>query len=293
VTEAPGTETPTVSGAQALARAVPDLDRRPLLVISDFDGTLSQIVQDPWAATILASARRGLRRLAGTPDVHVALLSGRTAKDLVERARVGGAWYLGNHGLERARLERGRRARSLTVEPDPALDDYVERAARVADRVARRVTEPWLIVERKGPAVAFHYRAAHDLARAASTVAEAVDEADPERAFTRFPGRRVLELRPPGAIAKGQATRRLLEELRPAVTFALGDDRSDAEAFTTLRRARDAGETRGLALAVQAHAEAPPEVARSADLVLASPAEAARFLSGLARHVAGRDARAG
>jgi trehalose-phosphatase len=292
VTEAHGTETPTVSGAQALARAAPDLENRPLLVISDFDGTLSQIVQDPWAATILASARRALRHLAGTPDVHVALLSGRTATDLVERARVGGAWYLGNHGLERGRLERGRRARSLTVESDPALEAYVERAAKVADLVARRITEPWLIVERKGPAVAFHYRAASDLARAAATVAEAVDQADPERTFTRFPGRRVLELRPPGAIAKGQATRRLLEELRPAVTFALGDDRSDAEAFTTLRRARDAGETRGLALAVQAHAEAPPEVVRSADLVLASPAEAARFLSGLARHVAGRDAGA-
>lgn len=280
-------ETPTVTGAQALARAAPDLERRPLLVVSDFDGTLSQIVQDPWAATMLATARRALRRLAGTPDVHVAILSGRTAADVVERARVGGAWYLGNHGLERGRLERGRRAGSLTVESDPALDAYVDRAAKVADLVARRVREPWLIVERKGPAAAFHYRAAPDLAQAAAKVAKAVDDADPDRVFTRFPGRRVLELRPPGAIAKGQATRRLLEELRPAVAFALGDDRSDAEAFTALRRAREGGLTRGLALAVQAHAEAPPEVARSADLLLASPAEAARFLTGLARRVSG------
>jgi trehalose 6-phosphate phosphatase len=274
-----------VSGAEALARAEPDVDKRPLLVISDFDGTLSQIVQDPWAATIIASARRALRRLAGTPDVHVAILSGRTAADVVARARVGGAWYLGNHGLERGRLERGQRAGSMAVESDPAHAAFVDEVERVARLVADRVREPWLIVERKGPAVAFHYRAAPDLATAAATVAEAVEAADPDQRFTRFPGRRVLELRPPGATAKGQATRRLLDELRPAVTFALGDDRSDAEAFAALRRARDAGETSGLALAVQAHAEAPPEVARSADLLLASPAEAARFLSGLSRRV--------
>jgi trehalose 6-phosphate phosphatase len=277
-----------VSGAQALAQAAPDLDKRPLLVISDFDGTLSQIVQDPWAATMLASARRALRRLAGTPDVHVAILSGRTAADVVARARVGGAWYLGNHGLERGRLERRRRAGSLAVESDPANAAFVERVERLAGLVAQRVAAPWLIVEQKGPAVAFHYRAAPDLAAAATKVAEAVEAADPDQTFARFPGRRVLELRPPGATAKGQATRWLLDEIRPAVAFALGDDRSDAEAFTALRRARDAGDTRGLALAVQAHAEAPPEVASSADLVLASPGEAARFLSGLSRRVSAR-----
>jgi trehalose 6-phosphate phosphatase len=281
-----------VRAAEALARAAGDLDKRPLLVVSDFDGTLSKIVQDPWAATILAPARRALRRLAGMPEVHVAILSGRTAADVVERARVGGARYLGNHGLESGELGRGRRAGSLVVESDPAHASFASRVDALADSVAQRVAEPWLIVERKGPAVAFHYRAAPDLAAAATRVADAVDAVDPGREFARLPGRRVLELRPPGAIAKGQATDRLLKEIRPGLAFVLGDDRSDAEAFAALRRARDAGETRGLALAVQAHAEAPPEVARSADLLLASPVEAARFLGALARDAAARESGA-
>jgi trehalose 6-phosphate phosphatase len=275
-----------ITGAQALARARDDLQRRPLLVVSDFDGTLSQIVQDPWAATILAPARRALRRLAGLPGVTVVILSGRTASDVVERARVGGARYLGNHGLEAGRLGRRRRAGSLVVESDPAHEVFAGRVERLADEVAREIDEPWLIVERKGPSVAFHYRAAPDLAAAAARVSRAVDRLDPEAQFARLPGRRVLELRPPGATAKGKATERLLDEIRPAVAFVLGDDRSDAEAFEALRHARDTGTTRGLALAVQAHAEAPPEVARAADVLLASPAEAARFLGGLARLVA-------
>lgn len=274
---------PATGAAEALALAAPVLDRRPLLIVSDFDGTLSQIVQDPWSATILASARRALRRLAGRDGVHVAILSGRTAADVATRARVGGATYLGNHGLESGRLGRRQRAESLLVAAEATPEHFGRDAERLAAEVSGRLGQPWLIVERKGPAVAFHYRNAPDLGEAARQVAAAVDAADPAGSFIRVPGRRVLELRPPGAIAKGQAMRRLLDEVRPAGTFVLGDDRSDAEAFGALSAARLAGETRGLAVAVQAHAEAPPEVAEAADLLLASPREAAAFLGGLAR----------
>ena len=38
----------------------PDLDLRPMLVVSDFDGTLSRIVVDPWSASIVPLARRAL-----------------------------------------------------------------------------------------------------------------------------------------------------------------------------------------------------------------------------------------
>jgi trehalose-phosphatase len=276
---------PVTGAADALALAAPDLQRRPLLIVSDFDGTLSQIVRDPWSATIVASARRALRRLAGRERVYVTILSGRTAADVATRARVGGATYLGNHGLESGRLRRRQRAESLVVAAEDTPERFAREAGRLAAEVAERVGQPWLIVERKGPAVAFHYRNAPALAAAARQVADAVDAADPEGVFVRVPGRRVLELRPPGAIAKGQAMRRLLDEIRPAATFVLGDDRSDAEAFAVFSAARSGGETRGLAVAVQAHAEAPPEVADAADLLLSSPAEAAAFLAGLARRV--------
>ena len=139
--------------------------------------------------------------------------------------------------------------------------------------MAEQIGESWLVVERKPPAVAFHFRNAPDVSAAAQRVLAAVDVLDPNATFTRFPGRRVLELRPPGATHKGEALRELLGDLQPQLCFVLGDDVSDA------------GHVRGLALAVQAHAEAPLEVARAADLLLGSPLEAARFLSGLARRV--------
>ncbi len=276
-------------GADLLRLVAPDLALRPLLLVSDFDGTLARIVMDPWSARVLPGARRALRRLAGTPGVRVALLSGRTAPDLASRARVGGAIYLGNHGIERGELPRGARAEALRVERDPELAVYVEDAERLGGEVPRLVPDAWLIVERKGPAVAFHFRAAPDVAAARARVLAAVESVDPAGHLVRFPGRRVIELRPPGAAAKGDALRTLVEEVRPAVTWMLGDDASDAQAFVALRELREAGRTRGLAVAVHAHPDMPEAVAESADVALASPEQTARFLSGVARRVRAED----
>lgn len=274
----------TVADALALARE--HLRRRPLLVVSDFDGTLSQIVTDPWAAAILPLGRRALRRLAGMAGVHVVVLSGRTATDVATRVRVGNVTYLGNHGMERAHLRRGGRPESLV----PRIADSPPAAARAAERVAaeirRLLPDDWLVVEHKAPAVALHYRAAPDLPVAAERVRAAVDELDGDGVLQRFPGRRVLELRPVGAAAKGETLAALIDELRPASVFMLGDDVSDAEAFRVLRQARAAKATDGLAVAVQARAEAPPEVLQAADVVLASPRDATRFLAAVGRAVA-------
>ncbi len=272
----------TIDAAEAMRQCAPFLGARPFLVVSDFDGTLSPIVPDPWGARIVPGARRSLRRLAAAPGVEVTLLSGRTARDVAGRVRVGGARYLGNHGLEQGRLPRRARAERLEVQlPDDAGGHEAD-AIRIGGAIAAHVPEPWLVVEAKGPAVAFHFRAAPDVDAAAVRVTAAVDALDPDRRFVRFPGRRVLELRPPGAVAKGEAVAALLDEIRPAAALVLGDDRSDAEAFAALRVRRGDGAVTGLALAVLARDEVPPEVAASADVVLGSVAEAARFLGRLA-----------
>lgn len=269
-----------------MRRAERLLDQRPILLVSDFDGTLSPIVLDPWGALILPSARHALRRLAGMSGIHVAILSGRAAADVAARVRIGGVSYHGNHGVESGRLHRRQRAASMAVEVVSLPEMYAQLAERLAVELPRVIPDAWLVVERKPPSVAFHYRGAPDVEAAGERVRGAVELLDPEAVLERFAGRRVLELRPPGAPAKGDAMETLLEEHRPAVTFMLGDDVSDALAFRALTRARSNGTTDGLALAVQARAEAPPDVSAAADMVLASPMEAARFLSGLARRLA-------
>ncbi len=275
--------TAPVTVRAAVDAAAAHLARRPLLVVSDFDGTLSRIVDDPWGAQILPLGRRALRALAGHPNVHVVVLSGRTAADVAARVRVGGVTYLGNHGMERGFVPRRGRPDRLRTSVDEASHEAVHAAERLADELPRLIPEPWLIVERKPPAVAFHYRTAPDVPAAGARVRAAVDELDPDGVLERFPGRRILELRPFGAVAKGEALTSLIDEIRPASVFMLGDDVSDAMAFRALREIRAKGGTDGVAVAIQARAEVPAEVLASADIVLGSPVDATRFLAALYR----------
>jgi trehalose 6-phosphate phosphatase len=264
-----------------LSRA--DLRRRPCLVVSDFDGTISRFEMDPWGARAVPLAQRALRRLAVMPGVEVVLLSGRIVPDLARRVRVGGATYLGNHGLEVGSLPRGARAESLTVVVDGSHDDFAADAERLAVEVPAAIGQPWLIVEPKSPAMTFWFRSAPDIAAAGAQVRAVIDRLDPAQRFERFPGRRALEIRPPGAMLKRDAVARLLRERQPALAVLIGDDILDAQAFGVLRAARQAGQLRGLAVGVHTHAEVSPAVAAEADAMLASPDETARFLSGLAR----------
>jgi trehalose 6-phosphate phosphatase len=278
-----------IEGSSSIAAAVElaasHLLRRPLLVVSDFDGTLSRIVDDPWGARILPLGRRALRRLAGLPGVHVAVLSGRTSRDAAARVRVGGVTYLGNHGMERAFLRRRGRPEALKTVTDAAAHEAVHMAERLSDEVAKLIPEPWLVVERKPPTVAFHYRTAPDLDKASERLLAAVAKIDPDGVLQRFPGRRVLELRPYGAVAKGEALGALVEQIKPRSVFLLGDDVSDAMAFRMLRDLRGRGTTDGVAVAVRARPGMPIEVLESADIMLESPVAATRFLAALARRL--------
>ena len=276
------------AGTVGVGEALALLDRRamagrPCLVVSDFDGTIARIGLDPWGARPEPLAQRALRRLAGIPGVEVVLLSGRTARDLAGRVRVGGATYLGNHGLERGLLPRGARAESLRVVADPSHDGHLAACRALAEALPREIGQPWLIVEPKFPAVTFWYRSAPDIPGAARLVRTIVDRLDPDGRFERFPGKRCLELRPPGATEKRDAVAWLLRERRPATAILIGDDVSDALAFAVLHEARAAGSLAGLALGVHAFGEIPPQVAETADAILASPLETARFLAALDR----------
>jgi trehalose 6-phosphate phosphatase len=266
--------------------------RHPLLIVSDFDGTLSPIVLEPTAARIVPAARAALRRLARLAEerperVRVVVLSGRAARDVAGRVRVGGVAYHGNHGIEAGTLARRGRAEQLEVASDAVLEPFVPGATALGRAVARELgSPPWLFVEDKGPSVAFHFRQAPDPERARAALLEAIAAVETEvgdHGLAAIDGRRVIEFRPAEAGGKGTAVERLIERERPGAVLVMGDDRTDAEAFEAVRVAREAGRLDGLAIAVLSHLETPPEVHETADATLPDPAAAARVLTLVAR----------
>lgn len=290
--------------AETAAARVARLVDRPglLLVLSDFDGTLAMGSRDPAATSIVPLARVALRRLAGIaasrPErLAVAVLTGRTAADVAARVRVGGIRYFGDHGLQFGSYPRGARAERITTTFQAGHDASVEPAERLATRVPELLGRPaWLFVERKGPSVAFHVRQAEDRAAARAAVEAAIETVDselPDHDLAHYRGRLVVDLRPRSAGGKREALEALLAELRPATVIAFGDDSSDADAFTVLRTARDAGDLDGLAVGVTGPHGMPDEVRAAADVVLGTPFEAARLLASIARTLRRESAPAG
>jgi trehalose 6-phosphate phosphatase len=205
-----------------------------LLLLTDYDGTLTPLVTGPAGARLLPEVRRSLRALARSPRVRVAVLSGRALHDLRRRVGVPGAIYAGCHGLE-------IRGPGLAfTHPQAAARRGALRAVTRALR--RRVAAiPGVRVESKGLAVAVHYRAAPGGAacRAARGVANAMDGRGD--AFALMHGKKVLEILPRVGWHKGACARWLADRLAPALpapvaVLALGDDAADERAFAALAR---------------------------------------------------------
>ena len=204
-----------------------------LILLSDFDGTLTPIVDRPEAARLPPGTRRILARLARHSRARVGIVSGRSLRDLKRVVRIPAAAYVGCHGLEIAwGRTRFRHPRAL------AQVSLLRRVARELRQKTHRFRG--VFVEWKGLTVSLHFRLADPATvPALHTLVGQVVEGASGLAILR--GKKVLELRPRIAWGKGEAVRLIRDLLtkslrgRSPVTIYLGDDETDEEAFRTLR----------------------------------------------------------
>jgi trehalose 6-phosphate phosphatase len=233
-------------------------------VLSDFDGTLSAIVDDPSAARPLAGAVAALDALVERYAV-VAVLSGRPA-DFLDGQLPPDVIVSGLYGLERVR--NGVHA------DHPTAGAWREVVADVA--AAGRASAPaGTLIEAKGLSLTIHYRTRPEAA------AEVHAWAERQAARTGLevrPAKMSIELHPPIRVDKGTALLELASGLE-AVCF-LGDDVGDLPAFEALGRLRaDGVQTVGIAVRT---GETPAEVQAAADAVVEGPGGALEVLQALA-----------
>ena len=205
-----------------------------LLLLSDYDGTLTPIVRRPEAAGLDDDTRGLLAALARAPRVAAGVISGRALEDLRGRVRVPGVVYAGAHGLE---VEGAGLAFH-----HPEATRLATGLAALAEALARRLASlrgVW--VEPKGLTVALHYREAPaGAAPALRRIARAAVEAS-GLPVELLPGKRVIEIRPAVGWTKGDCALWLRDALAPRVvgrwvaTLYLGDDTTDEQVFTALK----------------------------------------------------------
>jgi len=257
--------------------------------VTDFDGTLAPIVDDPAEARAPDGAADLLTRLAVGYRV-VAVVSGRSVPFLSERlfppgqgggnesgpgARLPSVRLVGLHGLEWS----GGDGEVIAA---PGAEPWRSVVSDVADRLSALVP-PGVEVEAKGLAVTIHWRRAP---RSAAQVAGLVSSTASASGLRTHPGRMSVELRPPLEFDKGTAVRQLVAGCSAACFF--GDDVGDLPAFAALAdlAAEDGMATTAVAVV---DGESAPAVAAAAGLVLSGPADVLAVLGWLAEAAEDRD----
>ena len=253
-------------------------------ILTDVDGTIAPIENDPSAAGVPEGTRSLLRALAKRYAL-VGCLSGRRALDARRVVGLDELAYSGNHGFEL--LLPG----DTEPRPDPSLEGHEADAPRFVGGLDREELERTGIrIEDKGAIVALHWRGAPN-ETAAESLAQEIASAAEWEGLVPHRGRKVLEIRPNVAINKGIAVAALIPAHSVATNTAAesidhalygGDDRTDVDAFAALRMLQEDGELDTAACIAVSSDESPPEVSESADLTVPGPEGFVRVLEALA-----------
>lgn len=194
-----------------------------LLVASDYDGTLSPIVDDPLQARPLRESSAALRSLAVLANTHVSVISGRALRDLAALSRFPEEIHLvGSHGSE---FDVGF-VENLTAGNLQQLASIQRGFEAIAEQ------HEGVFLEMKPASVALHYRRCDaDIHEKVAAQAQAVLN-DISGVQVKL-GKMVVE-----ALVvqhnKGTALDRLRHRLAAEAVMFLGDDTTDEEAFARL-----------------------------------------------------------
>jgi trehalose-phosphatase len=237
---------------------------QPLLVALDFDGTLSHLVDNPDDARMTGGAREALESLTGTPDVTIAIVSGRGAQNLSDVSSPDPSWWIvGSHGME-------------VIPPGHPVDDGFgedfrrDRAALwdAFGAVAKQFPGTW--VENKTFGAALHTRGVAAVVEAAAHEALRPVIRGFTGDLTTRTGHGILEASL-GSRTKGDGIVAVKTAVTPSLTVFIGDDVTDEDGFQVLET-HDIGIKVGSGETRASHR-------------LKGPDDVAEFLENLARQV--------
>lgn len=205
-------------------------------VFLDYDGTLAPIVNNPDKAFISEEMRETIRQTACL--FPTAIISGRGREKVEQFVQLGELYYAGSHGLDIMGPRDAAGLHPIEFQPASKYEPLVNEVyAKLCESSVRDI--PGSSVEHNKYCVSVHFRnCAEQHWPDVQQATEAVLRDYPGLQLSR--GRKVLELKPKVDWHKGTALSHLLRSLglwNPAEVLAIyiGDDRTDEDAFRTLR----------------------------------------------------------
>ncbi len=239
-----------------------------VLLLFDYDGTLTPIVERPELALLPPETRQSLVRLSRRQKYVVGIISARSLEDVAAKVAVDGLLYAGNHGLEM----RGLGLDFVHPEAERSAGD-IEQAYELLQIALAPLKG--VFTEHKGLSLTVHYRQAQTATAATvkDTVEKAISGLVQSGVLTVSTGKMAFEIRPRLEWDKGKAISWVIAAYPPdTLALFFGDDRPDEAGFAAVQ---DAG---GLGIFVGAAREATVAVYR-----VDSPQEVGQVLAMLAR----------
>jgi len=208
-----------------------------VVLLSDYDGTLTPIVSRPDEAILPPAVREKLIALAQKPTFSVGIISGRSLSEVKALVGIEGIYYAGNHGLE--------------IE-GPGLK-FINPAAKAAQVILKDLALQasakfkdieGVIVEDKGLSLSVHYRLVKksDEKKVADIFRQLTATGLHDGKIRVTSGKKVWEVRPPIDWHKGKAIETIIKELKSnlggkkGLNIYLGDDTTDEDAFRVMQR---------------------------------------------------------
>ena len=248
---------------------------RRVLLLCDYDGTLTPIVEKPELAILPEKTRELLLALVTQRSFTVGVISGRAIADIRQKVGIENIIYAGNHGLE---------IEGPGISFINPLAEEMRPVLQLIQQVLNKALSPirGVFVENKGLSLSIHYRMVEeDKSDEVRNVFERVIAT--ARSLGKViitTGKKVYEVRPPVDWDKGKAISLLIEKYgKPKVKsellpIFLGDDQTDEDGFKVI-------ESHG-GISIFVGEDTAGSAAR---YYLKSPAEVGEFLSVLLQSI--------
>jgi trehalose 6-phosphate phosphatase len=196
-----------------------------LVLLFDYDGTLTPIVEHPWQAHLSPSVRELLAELAAQPSVHVGVFSGRRLDELEQLIELPQLAYCGLSGIE------------MRIDGNLLVHPTARESVQLIDEITRRLSAiervyPGAWVEHKRYGFTVHYRGVE------TALLEEVHKRILgflecwERQLRIVDAPLAVEVLVGGTWTKGDAVRKMIEHVgEPLFLFYAGDAPNDREAL--------------------------------------------------------------
>lgn len=217
-----------------MIKSNPFSPKQKSILLLDYDGTLTPIVDFPENAKISNKRRDLLKKIS--QKVPIAIVSGRDIKSLKKFLKLPNIYYVGNHGFEIEYMGK------KTI--NPAAKKFAPTLAKLTRALNKALKSfAGCRIENKKWSGSAHFRGIKptQVKKFKKIFWQTV------KPFTKVKiteGKKVFELRPPVNWHKGKAVKWLLKKFKGYQAIYIGDDTTDEDAFKVVKNSCRVGRTK-------------------------------------------------